>query len=162
VPFGFGGAVLGMTLPAWQASSASASASPCEPPAGAPGKLEMCRAAGAPIGGGRLARDLKFTFRDGHLTEIEFDTSIDGFSDTTARLNKAFGPPSQIVRDTITAPDGVHLPHVRMRWRSGRSTIVLDDPTPAHLRLSVQMSLSPDPDRPGASGHPIPGGSAKT
>jgi hypothetical protein len=104
---------------------------------------QVCQAPPTALGGGFLARDLTFTFEQDRLTQIAFQTSVNGFDNATAVLRRAFGDPAEVVRDDVRLKDGLVFPHVLMVWKSGRSTVRLSDPLPAGDRLSVRFDLAP-------------------
>ena len=101
-------------------------------------RLVVCQGKPTPLGGGYLARNPVFTFADGRLVRIAFETSINGFNFATADLKRRFGAPKAIKRDSAKLADGVTFPHVLMTWSNGRSTIKLSDPAP-DLMVTVQI-----------------------
>jgi hypothetical protein len=136
--YGFAGGELGMAFAAWRASSPAAAAAACT----VQGARQSCALSPIPLGGGFKARNLTFTFQQGRLVAIAFDTSMDGFDYATAALKRRFGDPETILRNTVRTGDGGSLPHVEMIWRNGRSTIRLSDPLPSNLSLSVRFSVN--------------------
>lgn len=143
--FGFEGAELGMDIASWRASSPNRDRADCKPSHDP--RILVCRTPALPLGGGYRTRDLTHVFVDGRLARVEFTTSVDGFAYATAALKGAFGQPATIVRDRVKISDGAALPHVRMTWRNGRSTIELSDPRPTGETLSVRFTLDAAADR---------------
>jgi hypothetical protein len=138
VPFGFQKGVLGETLADWLRTAAGAAA--CSPRPGA-SRIVVCGVAPIPIGGEHMARDVAFTFVDGRLARIRFRTSIDAYDRVRARLDSRYGPPRPVIYDEARIEHSIETPHVRAVWRSGRSTIVVDDPDQDGTTLSVTYTL---------------------
>jgi hypothetical protein len=135
--YGFDNTFLGMSLDAWRARHPNAAACAAQ----AAGRILTCLADPTPIGGGFLARRLTYQFLDRQLVQISFQTSINAFSDTTAMVQRAYGPPTKIVRDLVKIEDHAVFPHVLMTWRNGRSTIRLSDPVSPGVTLSMRYRL---------------------
>jgi len=86
-------------------------------------------------------------FVDGVLARLSFSTSIDSFDGVMARLDKTYGRPAKILRDTIRLGDGLVLPHVLMTWTNGLATIRVTDPEPPGGLLTVRATLDADVER---------------
>jgi hypothetical protein len=92
-------------------------------------------------------RNRRAVFVDGVLARVAFSTSIDSFDNVMAPLDKTFGRPAKIVRDTIRLRDGLVLPHVLMTWTNGLATIRITDPEPPGGLLTVRATLDADAGR---------------
>ena len=96
-----------------------------------------CFARDQPVGGGYFASDLDYRFIDGHLAQIRFKSSIDGFAFVVAKLKHDFGQPANLRRDDVRLY-GHGFAHVTFMWRNGRSTIRMSDPvTPNQLAVTI-------------------------
>ncbi len=139
VRYGFEGIAIGSTMADLQRIRPKASC--------APTKMGMvdCITPDQPVGGGYYARDLRYRFINGHLAQIEFISSIDGFAFVVAKLKHDFGEPADIRRDDVRM-DGRVLPHVAFTWRNGRSTIQMSDPNTADT-LNVTITFDADKSR---------------
>jgi hypothetical protein len=89
-----------------------------------------------PLTSRSLARDPRYSFTEGRLTTIEFDTSIDAFNDLVALFISRYGPEQRTIRDQI-GPH--HWPRVRKIWRLPAASILLTDPAARPGQLSVQF-----------------------
>ncbi|HEY2050596.1 MAG TPA: hypothetical protein VGH03_14735 [Caulobacteraceae bacterium] len=134
VRYGFNKSQLGETLTVWRSSA------PAGVTCSAAGAVTTCTAPLVPLGGGYVARNLTYRFVNGELARINFHTSIDAFSWVRSRIDTRFGDPARVVRNNIAA-DSVDFPHVRDVWRNGRSTIMVDDPSPDMSTLRVTYTL---------------------
>ncbi len=149
--YGLDGALLGMPLDAWRARHPDADA------CAAAGRTVTCVAAPLPVGGGYLTRQLTYRFKDQRLVEIAFETSVNGFSDVMAMLDRTYGPPRKTVRDLVKLEDQAVFPHVLITWSNGRSTIQLSDPVSPGVVLSVRYRLdAADPEHPNGLGQAAP------
>ncbi len=149
VHYGFEHADLGMTLAAWRAASPDQAQAPCAPVARDP-QVVVCQPA-PEVGGAYSKRDRRAVFVNGVLARLAFSTSIDSFDGVMARLDKTYGRPARVVRDTIRLGDGLVLPHVLMTWTNGLATIRITDPEPPGGLLTVRATLDADAGRIPAS-----------
>jgi hypothetical protein len=149
VRYGFEHADLGMSLAQWRAASPDQASAPCTPLAHDP-HVVVCEPA-PEVGGAYSKRDRRAVFVDGVLARLAFSTSIDSFDGVMARLDKTYGRPARIVRDTIRLGDGLVLPHVLMTWTNGLATIRITDPEPPGGLLTVRATLDADAGRLPAS-----------
>ncbi len=149
VRYGFEHADLGMSLAQWRAASPDQAAAPCAPAPRDP-QVVVCEPA-AEVGGPYSKRDRRAVFVDGVLARLAFSTSIDSFDGVMARLDKTYGRPARVVRDTIRLGDGLVLPHVLMTWTNGLATIRITDPEPPGGLLTVRATLDADAGRIPAS-----------
>jgi len=149
VRYGFEHADLGMTLAQWRASSPDQATAPCAPEPRDP-QIVVCEPA-PQMGGTYNKRDRRAVFVNGVLARLSFSTSIDSFDGVMARLDKTYGRPAKIVRDTIQLGDGLVLPHVLMTWTNGLATIRVTDPEPPGGLLTVRATLDADVERLPAS-----------
>jgi hypothetical protein len=145
VRYGFEHADLGMTLAQWRAAAPDQAAAPCAAEAGNP-QVVVCQPA-PQVGGAYGKRDRRAVFVNGVLARLAFSTSIDSFDGVMARLDKTYGRPAKIVRDTIRLGDGLVLPHVLMTWTNGLATIRVTDPEPPGGLLTVRATLDADAGR---------------
>jgi len=143
VRYGFEHADLGMTLAQWRASSPDQATAPCAP---RDPQIVVCEPA-PQMGGTYNKRDRRAVFVNGVLARLSFSTSIDSFDGVMARLDKTYGRPAKIVRDTIRLGDGLVLPHVLMTWTNGLATIRVTDPEPPGGLLTVRATLDADVER---------------
>jgi hypothetical protein len=90
------------------------------------------------------ARRLRFTFVDGRLSSIAFQTSINVFNDLIARLNARYGRANTISRDSVSTPLG-DFPRVREDWKTPSGEIELVDPVRPFTDLSVRLSVTGNP-----------------
>jgi hypothetical protein len=139
VHYGFENADLGMSLAAWRAAAPDHATAPCRP-AGHDPQVVVCEPA-PQLDGAYSKRDRRAIFVNGVLAGLAFSTSIDSFDTVMARLDKTYGRPAKIVRDTIRLGDGLVLPHVLMTWTNGLATIRVTDPEPPGGLLTVRASL---------------------
>jgi hypothetical protein len=145
VHYGFEHADLGMSLARWRAASPDQATAPCAPAPHDP-KIVVCTPA-AEVGGRYNKRDRRAVFVNGVLAQLSFSTSINSFDGVMARLDKTYGRPAKVVRDTIRLGDGLVLPHVLMTWTNGLETIRITDPEPPGGLLTVRATLDADPER---------------
>jgi hypothetical protein len=145
VRYGFENADLGMSLATWRAASPDHATAPCRPAAHDP-QVVVCEPA-PQLDGAYSKRDRRAIFVNGVLAGLAFSTSIDSFDTVMARLDKTYGRPAKIVRDTIRLGDGLVLPHVLMTWTNGLATIRVTDPEPPGGLLTVRASLDEDAGR---------------
>jgi hypothetical protein len=145
IHYGFEHADLGMTLAQWRASSPDQANAPCTPVARDP-QVIVCEPP-SQVGGAYDKRDRRAVFVDGVLARLAFSTSIDSFDGVMARLDKTYGRPATVVRDTIRLSDGLVLPHVLMTWTNGLATIRVTDPEPSGGLLTVRATLDADAGR---------------
>lgn len=152
VHYGFEHADLGMSLAQWRAASPDQAQAPCAPTPRDP-QIVVCQPAPA-VDGPYSKQDRRAVFVNGVLARLAFSTSIDSFDGVMARLDKTYGRPAKIVRDTIRLRDGLILPHVLMTWTNGLATIRITDPEPPGGLLTVRATLDADAGRipSGASG----------
>ena len=163
---GFDGATLGMSISDWKALSPPAGVGPdaaptCVPVTGT-GQLP-----GRPLSAisrptdeeacaydSRFGRDvlphsiqldaryrasgLRYLFVAGRLDEIDFDASVDAYSDVMAMLKQDFGAPTRTVRDSVRTSMGP-FPRVRQTWRTPGGDISLVDPALDPVQLSVRF-----------------------
>lgn len=157
----FAGMSLGMTLQAWKAAPIPGSPSPgiqpvCSDHPIGTGLIAAARQADITVctyqkrygrfslpqaialGPKVQAKQMRFTFTGGRLTGINYQTSVDVFSDLTARLTKRYGPPAKLVRDNIKTELG-SFPRVRETWNTPRGLIQLVDPVPSLGAMSVGL-----------------------
>jgi hypothetical protein len=144
VRYGLDRAELGMSMADWRALSPDNAQAPCAASSGDP-CVTVCEP--APGTGDVSERNRKAVFVNGVLVGLAFSTSIDSFDGVMARLDKTFGKPAQVVRDTIQLSDGLVLPRVRMTWTNGLATIRLTDPQPPGGLLNVRATLNSDESR---------------
>jgi len=135
-----------MTLPEWRAASPDQATAPCAPTAQEP-QVVVCTPA-PEVGAAYSKRDRRAVFVNGVLARLAFSTSIDSFDGVMARLDKTYGRPAKVVRDTIRLRDGLVLPHVLMTWTNGIATIRITDPEPPGGLLTVRATLDADAGRP--------------
>ncbi len=145
VRYGFEHADLGMTLAQWRAAAPDQATAPCAPEPHNP-QIVVCEPA-TQMGGDYSKRDRRAVFVNGVLARLAFSTSIDSFDGVMARLDKTYGRPAKIVRDTIRLGDGLVLPHVLMTWTNGLATIRITDPEPPGGLLTVRATLDTDVGR---------------
>ncbi len=145
VRYGFEHADLGMTLAQWRAAAPDQATAPCAPTAHDP-HVVVCTPA-PEMGAAYSKRDRRAVFVNGVLARLAFSTSIDSFDGVMARLDKTYGKPAKIVRDTIRLGDGLVLPHVLMTWTNGLATIRITDPDPPGGLLTVRATLDADAGR---------------
>jgi hypothetical protein len=139
VRYGFENADLGMSLADWRAAAPDHAQAPCAPASRDP-HIVVCEPA-SEVGGAYSKRDRRAVFVDGVLAHLSFSTSIDSFDGVMARLDKTFGKPAEVVRNTIRLRDGLVLPHVLMTWTNGLATIRVTDPEPPGGLLTVRATL---------------------
>jgi hypothetical protein len=145
VHYGFEHADLGMTLAQWRAASPDQASAPCAPTPHDP-HVVVCQPDSV-VGDTYSKRNRRAVFVDGVLARVAFSTSIDSFDNVMAPLDKTFGRPAKIVRDTIRLRDGLVLPHVLMTWTNGLATIRITDPEPPGGLLTVRATLDADAGR---------------
>ncbi len=145
VRYGFEHADLGMSLAQWRAASPDHATAPCAPEP-RDHQVVVCEPA-AEVDGTYSKRDRRAIFVNGILAGLSFSTSIDSFDGVMARLDKTYGRPAKIVRDTIRLGDGLVLPHVLMTWTNGLATIRVTDPEPPGGLLTVRATLNADSGR---------------
>jgi hypothetical protein len=81
---------------------------------------------------------LRYDFRNGLLTEIDCDASVDAYDALIAKLKSEYGASSSLVRDHVATELG-DLPRVTQTWVTPRGVVALKDPVAPYsqLRLSV-------------------------
>lgn len=149
VRYGFENAELGMSLAQWRGSEPDHASAPCKP-AAQDQQVLVCEPE-AEFGGAYSKQDRRAVFVNGQLAGLAFSTSIDSFDGVMARLDKTYGRPARVVRDTIRLGDGLVLPHVLMTWTNGLATIRITDPEPPGGLLTVRATLDADAGRIPAS-----------
>jgi hypothetical protein len=152
-PLQFQGTPLGTPLQAWLQKPFGDPSRPrvrpvcAKPSAGAPSTV--CRYVaryGAitvgesfPLVGRYRARDVRYRFSAGRLSEVDFSTSSDGFDLVMARLKRRYGQPVQVLRDTAAYPHDIRLPRVRAIWRTPGGRVELIDPAASPTRMTVRL-----------------------
>jgi hypothetical protein len=94
-----------------------------------------------PITGGFYARQARYVFRAGRLSEISFTTSPDAFRAMTARIDAQLGQPHETVRD-MAHVRGVSFPRVRMHWSGPAGTVTLVDPVGDTTLMKLDYTAS--------------------
>lgn len=150
--FDINGAKLGMSLADWQAlprpgPDADHVATACKPVVADAERLQ-CRYVvryGAyqlpvsfPLVGSRRIRRPVFEFVGGRLAAIRFRTTTDAFNQLMTVLQRGYGAPQTIVRDSVRV-EGVTLPRIRATWRGRGETVTLTDPSSNPDRLEVEL-----------------------
>jgi hypothetical protein len=90
------------------------------------------------------ASGLRYLFVAGRLDEIDFDASVDAYSDVMAMLKQDFGAPTRTVRDSVRTSMGP-FPRVRQTWRTPGGDINLVDPALDPVQLSVRFTAVGQP-----------------
>lgn len=166
-PLAFKGAALGTTLEAWRTLAPPAGAGPTARPV-CSNEPRIARIANNPLSAANAtsgvvdcsyasvfgdyvlphsvqfdprfrARNLRYVFRGGKLTEIRFEVSADAYDDVIAWAKARFGPTSDVVRDSVRTAGGL-LPRVRNTWRTAAGDIIVTDPDEGRTTLSVELS----------------------
>ena len=92
----------------------------------------------------------RYRFVAGRLRGIEYRFSVNAFDDLTARLNKLYGAPLSVARDTIKTEAGGY-PRVRLIWAAPQGRIELTDPVAPYTKLGVRLTGATEPAHSRAS-----------